>query len=245
MYSVRDSAESDLKGCLQKVKEYGYDGVELAGFCGKTPQEYRALLDDLGLTAISAHVSYQEMAEDINKVIADYKVVGCEYIAVPWLGAENRLNGEKGIEVLNNINRFAQIFAQNGITLLYHNHNFEFEDYNGEYVLDAMYRLAPNLQAQLDSCWIAVAGESPVEYLEKYKNRTPVLHLKDYFGTHGEESFQFRPCGYGLQDMGKIVDAAKENGVKWLVVEQDSPSMDKTDLECAKLSIDYIRGKLL
>lgn len=245
MYSVRNTAEHDLRACLQKVKEYGYDGVELASLCGKTPQEYKGLLEEFGLTPISAHVSYQEMVNDINKVIADYKAVGCKYIAVPWLGEDDRLGGENGTEVLNNINRFAQIFAQEGITLLYHNHYFEFWDYNGEYVLDAMYRLAPNLQAQLDSCWIAVAGESPLEYIKKYKNRNPVLHLKDYFGTYGEKDFQFRPCGYGLQDMGKIITAAAENGVKWLVVEQDDPSMDKSELECAKLSIDYIRGKLL
>ena len=34
VYSVRDDAERDFKGTMQKLKEMGYDGVELAGLYG-------------------------------------------------------------------------------------------------------------------------------------------------------------------------------------------------------------------
>ena len=39
VYTVRDAADKDFKGTMEKIKEMGYDGVELAGLCGKTIAE--------------------------------------------------------------------------------------------------------------------------------------------------------------------------------------------------------------
>ena len=56
-----------------------------------------------------------------------------------------------------------------------------------------------------------------------------------------EEAFGFRPCGYGVQNFPAILEACKKAGTSWVVVEQDQPALDKTPLECAKMSIDYIK----
>jgi len=241
LYSVRNAAEKDIEAVLKEIKSYGYDGVELAGLYGKTPKEMADLLNRFGLKPISAHVPYAEMCADIEKVIKDYKTIGCEYIAIPWLAEADRINGENAKEAVENISLFAKLCKENGITLCYHNHDFEFVKIGNEYAFDMLYSEIPELFVQQDSCWVAVAGESPVAYLEKYKNRTPVLHVKDYCGNKKEGSFEYRPVGYGVQDFKSIVSAAEKNGVKWLVIEQDEPSMDKTELECAKLSIDYLK----
>lgn len=68
------------------------------------------------------------------------------------------------------------------MTLLYHNHDFEFTKVDGAYALDRMYADIPAalLQTELDTCWVNVAGESPVAYLNKYAGRAPVVHLKDF-----------------------------------------------------------------
>ncbi|MFR3483293.1 MAG: hypothetical protein ACLTXL_07250 [Clostridia bacterium] len=39
VFSVRDDAEKDFKGTMQRVKEMGYDGVELAGLYGHTAEQ--------------------------------------------------------------------------------------------------------------------------------------------------------------------------------------------------------------
>lgn len=241
LYSLRNTAEGDVVSVLKAIKSYGYDGVELAGLYGKTPQEMADLLKEIGLKPVSAHVSYSEMCNDISKVVTDYKTIGCEYIVVPWLNPEDRLNSENEAKTVTNLNLFSKICKSEGITLCYHNHDFEFTKIGEEYAFDMLYSAVPDLKVEQDSCWVAVSGESPVAYLEKYKDRTPVLHLKDYIGNRTEGDFEFRPVGYGLQDFKTIISAANENGVKWLVVEQDEPSMDKTELECAKLSIEYLK----
>ena len=43
LYSVRDFAEKDMRGTLQKVKALGYDGVEFAGLYGCAPEEVKAM----------------------------------------------------------------------------------------------------------------------------------------------------------------------------------------------------------
>ena len=44
-----------------------------------------------------------------------------------------------------------------------------------------------------------------------------------------------------MQDFPDILEACKKAGTAWVVVEQDMPSMGKTPMECAKMSIDYLR----
>ena len=65
--------------------------------------------------------------------------------------------------------------------------------------------------------------------------------------TAKEESngkFEFRPVGFGKQDFPAIMAAAEDAGADWVVVEQDSPALDKTPMECAKMSIDYLKSIL-
>ena len=240
LYSVRDFIEKDLVETLKSIKDFGYDGVELAGLCGLQADELKKILDDVGLKAISAHVGFYEMRGDINKVIEDYKLLGCEYITIPGLALNDRFNTENGEKTIEDIKAFVKIFSDVKMPLCYHNHDWEFEKIGEEYIFDYLYKSVPDLLVQQDSCWVGVAGESPVKYLKKYANRTPLLHTKDYVGNKNEGNLELRPNGYGVQDFPAIIKTAFECGVKWLIVEQDNSSMDKTSLECAKLSIDYL-----
>lgn len=149
-----------------------------------------------------------------------------------------------------------------GMTLLYHNHDFEFALIDGEYALDVLYREVPAslLETELDICWVNISGEDPAAYIRKYAGRAPVVHLKDFMlkgdkpeqmyqllgkeekqNARNEGNFEFRPVGLGLQDIPSVLDASADAGAEWVVVEQDAPSMGKTSMECAKLSIDYLR----
>ena len=71
VYSVREDAEKDFKGTIQKIKDIGYDAVELAGLYGMSAQEVRKVLDEVGIRALSAHVPYVELIGDTEKTIDD------------------------------------------------------------------------------------------------------------------------------------------------------------------------------
>jgi sugar phosphate isomerase/epimerase len=127
--------------------------------------------------------------------------------------------------------------------------------------LDVLYKSVPAdlLQTQIDTCWVNVAGEDPADYLKKYPGRSPVVHLKDFvmpgkkpekmyelIGLQEEKketeakTFEFRPLGFGAQNLPKILQACEAVGAKWVVVEQDRPSMGKTAMECAEASFKYL-----
>ena len=263
LYTVRGDMEADFLGTLCKVSEMGYDGVEFAGLYGYEPAQIKKWCDSLGLAPISAHVPLAEMLADVDKVIADYKAVGCEYIVVPYVTEERRPGGELFLQMVEEMRAIGEKAKAAGLVLLYHNHDFEFNKLeNGQCGIDYLYENVPAeyLQTELDQCWVKYAGYEPVEYLQKYSGRSPVVHLKDFYKSGEQEgdpyaliglnegekkentAFEFRPVGYGVQDIPAIIEAAKAAGSKWLVVEQDQPSMGKTPLECAQTSMEYLKS---
>ncbi len=261
LYTVRDFAEKDLAGTLRQVKDMGYDYVELAGLYGHTAAAFKAALDGAGLAAVSAHVPFAEMEADAEGTVARYKEIGCRYMAIPWLSEEYCPGGERFDITLNVIGRVGRLCGENGMTLLYHNHDFEFKTMeDGSFKLDYLYAKVPAeiLQTELDTCWVKVAGQDPVAYVNKYAGRCPVVHLKDFYkegealrpyeliGGAKEDGapkgvFEFRPVGYGMQDFPPVIEASVNGGADWIVVEQDK-SEGRTSLEAAKLSREYLKG---
>jgi sugar phosphate isomerase/epimerase len=261
LYSVREDLEKDLEGTLRKVKALGYEGVEFAGLYQYKPEGMKRLLTEIGLSPVSAHVPFIDLMADPQGVIDVYAQIGCKYVAIPYLTPEYRPNAEKFSEVIEGAKVLGKAAKDRGLTLLYHNHDFEFEKINGQYALDILYNSVPFdlLQTQIDTCWVNVAGEDPAAYLQKYAGRSPVVHLKDFvmpgkrpekmyelIGIQGDQrgtevdAFDFRPLGMGVQNFPKILQACKVIGTQWVVVEQDRPSIGKTALECAEASLKYL-----
>lgn len=262
LYSVRDDMAADFKGTLQKVKEMDYEGVEFAGLYDRSAEEVKKMLDELGLAAVSAHVPYVDMVKEPEKVMSEYAALGCKYIAVPYLEEPYRPGTAGYPEVVENIKMLGKTAKKHGMTLLYHNHDFEFRKVGGKNVLDCLYDSVPSdlLQTEIDTCWANVGGEDPAKYVLKYSGRSPVVHLKDFVmpgkkpakmyqligleddgGQQDGGTFEFRPVGCGVQDIPSILKASEQAGAQWIVVEQDEPSMGKTPLECSKMSIEYLK----
>lgn len=264
LYSVREDMEADMYGTLKQVKEMGYDYVEFAGYFGKSAEEVRKMLDELGLTCISVHQGYEFILEK-GQEAADYlKTIGAKFCAIPWMGLEKHIGSDLWEQTKEEITQVAKLLKENGIQMLYHNHEFEFEKYQDKFILDWFYEEIPAdlMQTQLDTCWVHYAGQNPAEYMLKYEGRAPILHLKDFVcknlgsgpvyalidadGKEGKKAsredngFQYRPLGTGLQDFPAILAAAEKVGTEYVVVEQDQ-SPDQPALVSAKQSREYLR----
>ena len=214
---------------------------------------------DNGLKAIDSVTD-----EDMDKVIADYKTIGCQYITIPYVEEKYRPGTPDYPETLRIIGEIGKKAKEAGLELLYHNHDFEFVKVDGEYGLDIMYSTVPAeyLNPELDTCWVNIGGENPAEYILKYMGRTPVIHLKDFFKKSkdstgklyeligidddseaaDEDDFTFRPVGHGMQDIPAIIKAGEKSGAKWFIVEQDAPDKGNTELSAVKMSIEYLRS---
>ncbi len=260
LYSVREEMAADFEGTLRKVQALGYDGVEFAGLFGKSATEVRMICDALGLVPVSAHVPFTDMMEDPS-LLDVYQEIGCQFVVIPYLTPEYRPGSARFSEVIEGARMLGEKARALGMKLAYHNHDFEFVQVDGEYALDILYKQVPAtlLETEIDTCWVNVGGVNPAEYVRKYKGRANIVHLKDFVGGKTDNmyaligidddkkqtpvsAFEFRPVGYGIQDFPAILNAAEEAGASWVVVEQDMPSMNKTPLECAAMSIDYLRS---
>ena len=161
VYSIRDDAQNDFLGSMKKVKEMGYDGVELAGTYGMTAVQAKEILDQVGLQWMSSHVGLELLEDDA--ALDDFAAAGLKYVSIPWMvGPKTKEELDAAIVRIRNI---ALRCKERGMQLLYHNHDFEFEKIGGEYILDAYYSQISEdlLKTELDMCWVNVGGEKPQE----------------------------------------------------------------------------------
>jgi len=258
MYGLRDLAEKDLEGTLAAVREAGYDGIELAGLYGRTPDELKNLFAQYSLKPISAHIPYLELVNDMHQTLAAYKQLGCTYVAVPVIWpVEDWYPGAGWQNVAPNLIKIGAAAKECGLTLLYHNHDYEFRTMpNGRYVLDDLYDTVSSelLKTELDICWVKVAGADPIAYIRQYAGRRPLIHFKDfhmeghpvaYYGpdfaklNEGKGVFEYRAVGAGDQNWPPILDELRNSDTEWIVVEQDESRDALADMEA---SIQYIRS---
>ncbi len=253
LYTIRKTIVSDIRGHLEAVKEMGYDGAEFGSYGAGTIEKIAAAMKDLGLEIFSIHTDIAEVERCDRGQLAAYRDFGCRYMPIGWLPEARICGGAEYADTRASMVKFAETAAEYGISLLYHNHDFDFDLLNGAHKLDLLYADldAKTLGAELDVCWVYTGCRNtadggplakPVEYLRKYAGRCPVLHLKDCVEEGGRKGF--RALGEGVLDFAPIVKAAGETGVEWLCVEQDEPTPGLTPMECAAKSAAFLKTLL-
>src|SRR5688500_13260887 len=180
MYTLRNETERDFAGTLKKVAEIGYTGVEFAGTHGFTAGELFRVLDGLGLCPAGSHCSLNALEKDLNAVLDFNQEIGNEFVVCPWLPEDRRRSADDYRALGEVLNRVGAACRERGLQLCYHNHDFEFQRFDGRFGLDILYSATdPALvKAELDTFWIKKAGEDPAAYIRKYSGRAPLIHLK-------------------------------------------------------------------
>jgi sugar phosphate isomerase/epimerase len=238
MYTVRDEAAKDFTGTLRQAAEMGYAGVELAGTGGLSAPDLKKVLGDLGLGVAGSHVALPQLEGDIAPALDYYSELGAKYIACPWVPAERR--SETGYRQLaDTLNTAGARARDRGIQLCYHNHDFEFAEYDGKTGFDLLFGATdPDLvKIELDVYWAAFAGHNPAELIRRYGGRVPLVHLKD---MTGDAEPTFAEVGEGRMDFQSIFHACEESGgAAWYIVEQDQ--CRRPTLESARISLDHLR----
>ena len=238
LYTVREDMERDFRGTLEKVAALGYKGVEFHTFFGHSAEEVKSILDELGLVALGTHTGYRQLLEHLDEELAYNKQIGNNTLIVPYMVEEDRNWGE----VFENLKKLGARTREQGGVLCYHNHDFEMtEEVDGKPVFDAMYDAVPadDLKVEMDTCWVYYGGYDPVEYINRYQGRLPIIHLKDMTRDADGKAITAE-LGAGEVDLKAIADAAVEANVDWIVVEQDYCAGGKP-LESIATSMEWIK----
>lgn len=227
LYTVRDQLQdpSRLGGVLGRLREIGYRAVEVAGLGPRTIGRFGGELARAELTACAAHASLDRLTSDLAGVAAECQEWGCQYVVVPSLPTEYR-SAAGFRRFAGEADELARGLQQFGLKLVYHNHSYELERWNGQTGLEALFAATPahTLQAALDTYWLQYGGANAADWIRRLKGRVPLVHLKDMAVVDGNPVMA--EVGEGNLEWAPILDACRAAGTQWLVVEQDECRRD-------------------
>lgn len=221
LFSLGKQLKADFEGTLKKVSEIGYDCVEFAGYYGYSAEELKAILDKYGLTAPSVHQRHDYFLEDCQKELDFLKILGVKYVTFPGVWIEDLKSNPEYPQIAKDMNYVIVMAEKNGFGVLYHNHTHEFRKFKDKYHLEWLIE-DTGVMPELDVCWAHFAGINPAEYMLNYKNRMPVVHMKDFTYNEDKSYPVMRPLGDGEVDVASVLKSAEEIGAKYLIVEQDN-----------------------
>lgn len=222
LYSVRGIMPKDVLGGFKTLKAMGYDGVEFAGYYGKSAAELAKMLKDTGLVACGTHIGIDTLSpNNLNKTIDFAKTVGNNYLVVPWRN-NNTIDGwKKDADVLNHA---AEIAKKSGIYVGYHNHQHEFrQKIDGKMKFEIFWdALDPLVFMQMDVGHVVSAGEDPVKWLRHYpQHKMLTMHAKETYPGPGILG-QPKPGTKGVDWDALFPVAEKEKGLRWYIVESEA-----------------------
>jgi sugar phosphate isomerase/epimerase len=234
LYTVRSLTAKDLAGTLAQLAKIGYKEVEFAGYQGHTAAEVRAMLDQNGLTAPSAHIDLPKIENEADVTFADAKVVGHRWITVPSLPRGPRQTVDDWKQIAARFNAAAKKVNDAGFKFAFHNHNDVFRKAGDQLPIDIlMQETDPTLVSyQMDVYWVVNGGGNPVDLLGKYPGRFKMLHLKDSMGAPDHKRAD---VGAGTIDFKAVLSHAK--GIDNYFVERDDPT---DPMASATASFNYL-----
>jgi len=223
LYTVRQFTKTieAVRETLEKVAEIGYRSVQISGFGPMDVAEVARMCQDRGLAVGATHTGWNRFKDSLDEVIEEHQVLGCKHPAIGGLPGEyHTADGAK--RLLDELAPIAAGLASAGMDLSYHNHNHELARVNGETWLARVCRLIPPdmLKMELDTYWIQAGGGDPVDWLRRCAGREPVVHFKDMCVTPKREQ-RFAEIGEGNLRWPAIIDACRDGGVEYAMIEQD------------------------
>ena len=221
LYTLRNAIQEDLPGTIKKVAEIGFRQVEPYNFVS-TAKELGAALKENGLTAPSGHAPL--LSQDQDEIFAAAKELGITTVIDPFLPEEHWQDAETIQATAAALNAAAKKGADYGIRVGYHNHAWELEStIEGKTALEYFEGLLdPEVVLEVDTYWVAVGGQDPVELLARLGDRVKLIHIKDGPATTDTKAQQ--PAGQGAIPVLDVIAAAKSLEVG--VVEFDDYSGD-------------------
>jgi len=226
LYSVRNLLPKNFEGTLQQLAAAGYREVEAAGYFDKTAADFGNALNKAGLKCVSTHHALPLLKDQFNQLIEYGQALGLEYIICSWAGVhrdptrKGELNLDDWRYVADQFNAIGEKVKAAGMTFGYHNHVVEFGTENGIVFFDELLkRTDPRLVVfEMDCGWVVGGGHNPVEYLSKYPERFPLLHVKDMV-REPDGKLRNVVMGKGSIDYKPIFRAA--TGLKHYFIEQE------------------------
>lgn len=243
LYTLRDFTQTikDFDTTVKRCAEMGYTVAQISKVGAIGEKNIRAIADKYGVKLVVTHTDPARILHDTPYVIEEHQVMGANYIGIGAMPMHYRGCSAGFERFIEDYAPVARQIKEAGLFLVYHNHAFEFELFDGKLGMDMILEGMPDAQFMPDTFWVQAGGVDVAEYLRRYAGRIDCVHFKD-FGIKGGERIM-TPVMEGNLNWPGIFAACKEGGTKWALVEQDT-CYDDDPFECMKISYDNLRREL-
>ena len=223
LYSARNFPP--LEAQLAAIRANGYDNVETFGPWHNDPAATRKLLDAFGLTAKSGHFALEAIEADPARTAEIARTIGIEIVVAPYLSPPQRPTSRAGWEALGSrLARIGERFASERLRFAWHNHDFEFGALpDGSFPIEHV--LGDALLWEADIAWIARGKSDPLRWIDRYRGRMPLVHVKD-IAPKGEKPDEagWADVGSGILPWRELWRRCVAAGAEIGIAEHDNPS---------------------
>jgi sugar phosphate isomerase/epimerase len=231
LWTLREQLQGthDLARLFARVREIGYEHVQLGGLGSMPTARVKQWADAAGLGICATHEDAREIVEEPQKVADTLSALGCRYTAYPFPHVPLDTL-DQVFALADDLSRAGEVLRSRGQLLTYHNHALEFRKLGGKAILDWLYERSDPilLHAELDTYWVQAGGGDPAGYCARLSGRLPLLHLKDY-AINPQNQPSTAPLGQGNLNFSTILREAMAAGCEWYIVEQDDGAGDRFD----------------
>lgn len=236
LYTLREAITADRDATLAAVAAMGVDEVEPFGI-----EHFDWLPGALAAHGLKAGSAHAGLLTDPDAVQAAATALGVGTVFQPYWAPAKWQDAAGIAELADGLNALAGRFADAGLRIGYHNHDFEFTapDVDGVPAYDHFVSLLDErVVLEVDTYWAATGGRDVPALLATYGDRITHLHVKDGPLRPSDSGAANVVLGTGSMDLPPILDASP--GRVW-VCEFDLAAIDALDE--VRQSIAYLRAR--
>ena len=232
LYSLRNEFKTDVPGTLDLVEGWGIREIEGGGTYGLSMDDFKNMLRENKLKMVSVGADFNQLRDNPQSAVDNAKAFGAKYVVCFWIPHQdnNVFTIEHMKEAVQVFNTAGKLLAENGLSLCYHPHGYEFRPYQKGTLFDYLVKETnPRyLNFEMDVFWVKHPGQDPVALLKKYPKSFVLMHLKDRKpGTEGNQNGEADVetnvvLGKGDVGIAEIMREAKKAGVKHYFIEDES-----------------------
>ena len=241
LYTVREHLKTvqDIDSSLKRISEMGFNMVQISGVGQCSTDQLADLLNKHGIEACGTHSPWDRIADpaELDKLIDEHKKLGCSQVGIGMIPNTYPNTYDGYTAFIKKVNEICAQVEKAGLGFGYHNHELEFQKFNGVCAIDRLIEECPTMEFTLDVFWVQAGGANPCDYIDKLKNRIRILHLKDY-RVNGRNR-QFAEIGQGNLDWAAIFSRCKQYNIPYAVIEQDADFLT-CPFESLELSKKYL-----
>ena len=245
LYNVRDFTKTpeDIEATLRRIKSIGYNLIQISAFGPCDPALIARWVKEIGLEVCLTHTPWPRLAnqEELEKVIQEHKNMNCPVVGLGSRPADVFENSKEGwTRFINKANEITKQVKDGGLDFSYHNHDYEFERWDGVTAMDRLINEVPDMLVTLDTFWTQAGGANPITYMKKLKGRIRIIHFKDYKIVN--RTRMFAEIGQGNIEWDEIIPLCNAQGIYCAAIEQDR-DWQVGPFESFAMSRDFLLSK--